>query len=68
MLELIEYIKLHELSIRQDCDKQFGHLEDLDEGQGLDFNFLQGQIEACEHLLSVALDIMNSTNERNING
>lgn len=64
MNELIEYIKLHELSIRQDCEKQFGHLEDLDEAQGLDFNFLQGQIDACEHILSVAHDILTSSNER----
>jgi hypothetical protein len=29
-----------------------------------DYNFIVGQIQATEHLLSVATDIMNSTNER----
>jgi hypothetical protein len=34
---------------------------------GEDWNFLQGQIVATEHLLSVATDIMNDSNERYMN-
>jgi hypothetical protein len=51
----LEYMKLHLISLIQDLDK-VNSTED---------NFkLVGQIEATEHLLSVATDIMNSSNER----
>lgn len=52
-INIIEYMNIHLISLKQDIEKQFGHLEDLDEGQGLDFNFLQGQVEALEHLLDM---------------
>jgi hypothetical protein len=51
----LEYIKLHKISLEQD-------LEDALQGEGYDY--LKGQIQATEHLLSVATDIMNNSNER----
>ena len=52
----LEYMKLHLISLRQDLDP-------LDKSDN-EILFIQGQIEATRHLLSVATDIMNSTNER----
>jgi hypothetical protein len=52
-------MKLHRISLIQDNENE---IQDTDNP---DWNFLQGQIVATEHLLSVATDIMNnSTNER----
>ena len=48
-------MKIHLISLNQD-------LEDALQGEGYDY--LKGQIQATEHLLSVATDIMNSPNER----
>jgi hypothetical protein len=49
-------MKLHEISLIQDLDKLHS-TED-------NFKYVEGQIEATRHLLSVATDIMNETNER----
>ena len=54
----LEYIKIHRISLIQD---NANLIQDI---HGADWNFLQGQIVATEHLLSVANDIMNSTSER----
>ena len=54
----LEYIKLHRISLIQD------NANLIQDTNGADWNFLQGQIIATEHLLSVATDIMESTNER----
>jgi hypothetical protein len=54
--KFLEYIKLHEISLIQDLDKLHS-TED-------NFKYVEGQIEATRHLLSVATDIMNETNER----
>ena len=54
----LEYINLHRISLIQDNENQIQDLSDPD------WNFLQGQIVATEHLLSVATDIMNASNER----
>ena len=54
----LEYIKLHRISLIQD------NANLIQDTNGADWNFLQGQIVATEHLLSVATDIMESTNER----
>jgi hypothetical protein len=51
-------MKLHRISLIQD---NANLIQDI---HGEDWNFLQGQIVATEHLLSVATDIMNSSNER----
>jgi hypothetical protein len=53
----IEYMKIHLISLNQDLDKH--RPEDT-----LLVEYIEGQIVATEHLLSVATDIMNSTNER----
>jgi len=51
----LEYMKLHLISLNQDMDKDLNVESKIN---------IQGQIMATEHLLSVATDIMNSTNER----
>ena len=52
----LEYMKIHLISLRQDLDP-------LDKSDN-EILFIQGQIVATEHLLSVATDIMNNSNER----
>jgi hypothetical protein len=54
----LEYIKLHRISLIQD------NANLIQDTNAPDWNFLQGQIIATEHLLSVATDIMNASNER----
>jgi hypothetical protein len=51
----LEYMKLHLISLNQDMDKDLNVESKIN---------IQGQIMATEHLLSVATDIMNSSNER----
>ncbi len=51
----LEYMKLHLLSLEQDLEKNPESINVVD---------IQGQIHATRHLLSVATDIMNSSNER----
>jgi hypothetical protein len=52
-------MKIHRISLIQDNDNE------IQDSNDPNWNFLQGQIVATEHLLSVATDIMNdSTNER----
>jgi hypothetical protein len=51
----LEYMKLHLISLNQDLDKDLNVQSKIN---------IQGQIMATEHLLSVATDIMNSSNER----
>ena len=67
----LEYMKLHLISLEQDSEKiqqEMNLIEDLDSDE---MRFLEiedistnGQIFATRHLLSVATDIMNSSNER----
>ena len=60
----LEYMKLHLLSLNQDWElaKDNGPLNEDEYDESDDY--FRGAIEATEHLLSVATDIMNSTNER----
>jgi len=51
----LEYMKLHLISLNQDLESNPESINVID---------IPGQIYATEHLLSVATDIMNSTNER----
>jgi hypothetical protein len=51
----MEYMKLHLISLNQDLEDNYNVESKIN---------IQGQIMATEHLLSVATDIMNSTNER----
>ena len=53
----LEYMKIHLISLEQDLDKH--RPEDV-----LLVEYIEGQIEATRHLLSVATDIMMSTSER----
>jgi hypothetical protein len=53
--QLVEYMKLHLISLNQDMDKDLNVESKIN---------IQGQIMAIEHLLSVATDIMNNSNER----
>ena len=50
----LEYMKLHRISLIQD------NANLIQDTSRPDWNFLQGQIIATEHLLSVATDIMNA--------
>ena len=52
----LEYMKLHLISLNQDLDKH--RPEDT-----LLVEYIEGQIVATKHLLSVATDIMNETKE-----
>jgi hypothetical protein len=54
--KFLEYMNIHLISLIQDLDKLHS-TED-------NFKFVEGQIEATRHLLSVATDIMNDSNER----
>lgn len=68
----LEYMKLHLISLEQDSEKiqeemsQFEYNMDSDEYETLEIEdiSLNGQIIATRHLLSVATDIMNNSNER----
>jgi hypothetical protein len=52
---LIEYMKIYLISLNQDLE---------DNPESINVIDIPGQIEATRHLLSVATDIMNSSNER----
>ena len=51
----LEYMKLHLISLNQDMEKDLNVESKIN---------IQGQIMATEHLMSVAFDIMKSSNER----
>ena len=55
MESLIEYIKIHLISLNQDRDPLDKSPEDL--------ILLEGQIIATRHLLSVATDILNNDHQ-----
>jgi hypothetical protein len=55
--KFLEYMKIHLISLEQDYDK-------FPTGDRDSILHLNGQVLATKHLLSVATDIMNSTNER----
>ena len=59
----LEYIKIHLISLNQDLEDAKNN-EPLNEDEYYESDaFYMGAIEATEHLLSVATDIMND-NER----
>ena len=67
----LEYMKIHKISLEQDKFKIFDQMLEYEDEKSngfraldYEYNYLEGQIEATRHLLSVATDIMNSTNER----
>jgi hypothetical protein len=53
--KFLEYMKIHLISLNQDLEADYNVQSKIN---------IQGQIMATEHLLSVANDIMNETNER----
>jgi len=57
----LEYMKLYLISLEQDLEA-IGFAND--ELTNLRYHNLLGQIVSTRHLLSVATDIMNSSNER----
>ena len=60
----LEYMKLHLISLNQDLEDARNNVA-LNEDEYFESDvFYMGAIDATEHLLSVATDIMNSTNER----
>ena len=65
--QLIEYIKLHKLSLIQDLEDARNNIDIPEDEYFESDEFYLGAIEATDHLLSVASDIL-STNERNTNG
>lgn len=64
MNQLVEYMKIHLISLEQDLDSLSEQMEQFDE-DSKDYRsmeqehlFLSGQINATAHLLSVANDMM----------
>ena len=69
--KFLEYMKIHLISLEQDSERvqeEMDLIDDLDSDEykvlEIEDISLNGQIIATRHLLSVATDIMNSTNER----
>ncbi len=68
----LEYMKLHLISLEQDAEKlqdafnSFDGDLNTDEYRELEIEDIinLGELKATKHLLSVATDIMNSSNER----
>ncbi len=67
----LEYLKLHLISLEQDSEELNNIMvtyEDLDSDEYKTMEIedisLTGQMIATQHILSVATDIMNSSNER----
>ena len=57
-------MKLHKISLEQDLEDARNNIP-LNEDEYFESDaFYLGAIEATDHLLSVATDIMNSTSER----
>jgi|LauGreSuBDMM15SN_2_FD.fasta_scaffold444420_2 hypothetical protein len=64
--QFMEYMKLHHISLCQDMEALSTDKEYTTE-ELLEIADLQGRINQTWELLSVATDIMNSSNERYIN-
>jgi hypothetical protein len=61
----LEYMKIHLISLNQDLeDELYLFRTNRDNHDSSKIDYLNGQIVATRHLLSVATDIMNSTSER----
>ena len=70
-LKLIEYMKLHLISLEQDQEKLSNQMDALDPNckdyayLDIEYNWTNGQITAARHLLSVASDILGIQTEEN---
>lgn len=64
MNQLIEYMKLHQISLQQDIENLADQMDALDPNckdfayLDIEYNFTSGQLAATTHLLSVANDIL----------
>ena len=64
--QLIEYMKIHLISLEQDLEELSTHMEKLDPAEkefedcDFEYNNISGQTIATRHLMSVAEDIMGS--------
>jgi hypothetical protein len=62
--QLIEYIKLHIISLNQDLEQLSNQMDALDPNckdyaeLDIEYNWTSGQVSAADHLLSVAADIL----------
>ena len=68
MNQLIEYMKIHIISLEQDLENISQEMENLDPESkackelDYEYNYISGQSIATRHLLSVADDILMSSN------
>jgi hypothetical protein len=66
----LEYMKIHLISLEQDLQELYDKSQPFDRNSKEfkqlthEYGVKLGQVEATAHLLSVATDIMNSSNER----
>ncbi len=60
----LEYMKIHLISVNQDWEDSKNSAPIGEHEYDPSDDYYIGATEAIEHLLSVATDIMNSTNER----
>ena len=62
--QLINYMKLHLISLEQDLEKLSTQMESMDPASkdfnelDFEFNWIRGQVVGIEHALSVAIDMM----------
>ena len=70
-IQLIEYIKLHAISIDQDAEKVWNAMDQIDDLESDEYESLNiedirngGEQSATRHLLSVANDILAKTKEQ----
>jgi len=62
--QLVEYMKIHQISLQQDLDELSNKMDALDPNckdygyLDIEYNWVSGQLTATHHLLSVAEDIM----------
>jgi hypothetical protein len=60
----LEYLKIHKISLEQDLEDARNNIP-LNEDEYFESDaYYTGAIDTMEHILSVATDIMNSSNER----
>ena len=62
--QFLEYMKIHLISLRQDWEDTLNRMPLKDDEYDPSDAYFEGAIAATEHLLSVATDIMNNSNER----
>ena len=67
--KLIEYMKIHQISLQQDLEKLSNQMDALDPNckdyayLDIEYNWVSGQLTATHHLLSVARDILGIQTE-----